>query len=98
MVSTSEDGKLINQAVQRAHQVAVSRGRKLSAATTLPLRMALEQFHLHGGGLRLAELAEADDDELVEDVFGIFRHLDPSTSQLRDDWQPRYIKADDETN
>ena len=40
--------------------------------------------------LRLEELLEADDLDFIHDVFGIRRHLDVATGELRDCFVPRY--------
>ena len=38
------------------------------------------------------ELAEADDFNLAHDVFGIHRHIDEATGELRDCFVPRYTQ------
>ena len=46
--------------------------------------------HANGCPLRLADLLIADDFNFSHDVFGIMRHLDRDTGQLKDCFVPRF--------
>lgn len=44
-------------------------------------------------GLRLTDLAMANDADFGHDVFGIYQHIDRSTKSFPEGWLPRHIKA-----
>lgn len=52
--------------------------------------MDLEACHCNGCPLALELLLEADDGNLMHDVFGIRRHIDRETGKLGDCFSPRY--------
>lgn len=52
--------------------------------------MDLTATHANGCPLRLDALLAAEPVDFAHDVFGIFRHIDRNTGQLRDYFTPRY--------
>lgn len=56
----------------------------------LSTEMDLAATHANGCPLRLADLLEADDFNLMHDVYGIARHLDRETGRLTDHFWPRF--------
>lgn len=44
--------------------------------------------------LRLLEMAEAPDFDLIHDISGINRHLDRKTGELRDCFVPRFARSE----
>lgn len=44
--------------------------------------------------LRLAEMAEADDLNLIHDVAGIINHMDFATGEMRDCFLPRFTATE----
>jgi hypothetical protein len=56
----------------------------------LDIIMDLNACHSNGCPLKLAELASADESNFAHDVFGIRRHIDRTTGELRDCFLPRY--------
>lgn len=56
----------------------------------IDLAMDIEACHCNGNPLRLIDLVQAKDHEVIHDVGGIYRHLDRRTGKLRDGFSPRY--------
>ncbi|MDU8351169.1 hypothetical protein RYA05_04570 [Pseudomonas syringae pv. actinidiae] len=54
------------------------------------LEMDITACHANGCRLRLSELAEADDFNLVHDVGGIRQNMDRTTGKLQGFFLPRY--------
>lgn len=54
------------------------------------LEMDITACHANGCKLRLAELAEADEFNLIHDVGGIRQNIDRSTGKLQRLFLPRY--------
>lgn len=54
------------------------------------LEMDITACHANGCKLRLSELAEADEFNLIHDVGGIRQSMDRSTGKLRGHFLPRY--------
>jgi hypothetical protein len=52
--------------------------------------MDVTATHANGNPLRLADMLAADDFNFAHDVFGIERHLDRETAELRDFFSPRF--------
>ena len=52
--------------------------------------MDVTACHANGNPLRLAELLAADDFNFSHDIFGIRRHLDRETGELKDFFVPRF--------
>jgi len=79
--------ELIKQIAERAVQVYAQHDVRADYTTIV---MDLMACHTRCHKLRLDELLAASDFNLIHDVGGINRHLDPETSQLRDGFSPRY--------
>lgn len=86
---TKEESKDVDTIITRARELARRVGRASLTADPRSMRMDLAAVHAHTP-LRLAELAEADVQNLTHDVFGIMSHLDRETGELRDCFVPRY--------
>jgi len=56
----------------------------------LQLNMDITATHLNGCSLKLVELLKTDDGNFAHDVFGIRRHIDRETGQLKHCFLPRY--------
>lgn len=56
----------------------------------LNLAMDLAACHANGNPLRLADLAAADDFNVMHDVGGISRHIDRDTGKLTGFFRPRF--------
>ncbi|KPW08435.1 hypothetical protein ALO91_200041 [Pseudomonas syringae pv. aceris] len=54
------------------------------------LEMDITACHANGCKLRLADMAEADDFNLVHDVGGIRQNIDRATGKLRGHFLPRF--------
>ena len=85
--TSTEDFRLIEQIVDRAHARALKAGHDAKKHTLL---MDVTTCHANGCPLRLADLLAADDFNLIHDVFGIARHIDRSTGRLGDCFVPRF--------
>jgi hypothetical protein len=83
--STSrEDMEVINKLVDRALELGVQRDR-------LDLTMDLSASH-ENCPLQLEELLKTENFDFLHDVYGIIRHLDRQTGDLKDCFVPRYAK------
>lgn len=89
--ATPEEHEIIQRIAHRAVRVARRAGveYKLSDAS-----MDINAVHSNGTPMRLQELLEADDFNFNHDVFGIRRHLDRQTGQLRNFFVPRFARRD----
>lgn len=58
------------------------------------LMMDLTACHLNGNPLRLADLAQADDFNVIHDVGGISKHIDHDTGKLTDCFLPRFSQRE----
>ena len=85
--TSREEARIITQIAQRAVRLARQAGAK---ADVLTHSMDVTACHANGNPLRLSDLLAADDANFAHDVFGIYRHLDRKTGQLRDCFAPRY--------
>ncbi len=77
---------LISLIVDRAEELALADDHILDRVSTA---MDLTACHANGCPLDLIKLVAADNATVSHDVFGIARHLDRSTGQLRDFFLPR---------
>jgi hypothetical protein len=84
-VLTRREGKLIARIVDRATTIAREAGVR-PGRINLFIGLSLAHKHMP---LNLDVLADANDVTLAHDVFGIMRHLDPKTGELRDCFVPR---------
>lgn len=77
--------------IQRIATRAAEMRRKMGLPhDRLEIEMDVTATHANGCPLQLARLLLADDVDFAHDVFGIARHLDRETGQLRDCFLPRY--------
>ena len=87
--ATKVESNLIREIVER-----VSRTLKLKKQrqyfTNMDLQMDLEAYHCNGNPLRLHDLLNADDFNLMHDVVGISRHIDRETGKLQNYFLPRF--------
>lgn len=60
---------------------------------SLDLSRAVAIFHTRNRPLRLAELADAPEDDILHDVWGIYTYMDRATAMLPDaqEFWPRYV-------
>lgn len=78
--------RLISAIAHRAVALAGTNGIKLKL---MDVEMDVNATHTNGCPLRLADLLKADDFNFLHDVFGIRRHLDRDTGELRNCFLPR---------
>lgn len=83
---SNDELNLLHGITQHAVKVARKSGIPLDPMNTLT---SLSVVHI-STPLRLPDLLEADEDDLMHDVLGIIRHLDPDTGRLGDLFSPRY--------
>ena len=86
--TTREDMSTIHTIVTQAR--AAFRRAGLVARSPLDIEMDITACHCNGTPLRLTDMVDAPDADLLHDVCGIARHLDRETGQLRDGFMPRY--------
>ena len=79
-------------AIGRRAMDAGYQGRDLDGRMRRPIDMIMDlsAVHLHGGGLKLAELLKAPEVDFAHDIAGIVRHLDRKSGKLLDCFSPRY--------
>lgn len=84
-IFTSEEEEAVSRIIWRARSFCARKGVEFDQPT---LYFSLARVHLHTP-MRLAELANGSDRDLLHDVFGILNHIDHRTGQLRDCFSPR---------
>jgi hypothetical protein len=82
--ASKADSKVIAKIVDRAMTFDVK------GYDAMTCNMDLTACHLNGNPLKLAELLAADDFNFTHDVFGIARHIDRETGQLKNCFSPRF--------
>jgi hypothetical protein len=88
---TPQEYRLVEQIVDRA--VALSSQLSLPDFDRRSLEMDIVACHCNGCRLRLLDLlVNADDFNLIHDVFGIRRHMDRTTGKLQNCFVPRFAK------
>lgn len=85
MILPQHEASLVRVIAKRAVYAAGNPNYRVEDAT-----MDLTVCHLNGCPLRLVDLAEANEFDLIHDVLGINRHLDHETGELKDCFLPRY--------
>ena len=60
----------------------------------LDLIMDITATHNENGKLRLEDWLNADDSNFYHDIFGIMRHMDRETGQLKNFFEPRFTDYD----
>lgn len=73
--------------IERGEETGRMKRQRTSAADIM---MDVTSTHLNGNPLRLEALLEADDFNFAHDIYGIRRHLDRTTGQLKDFFSPRF--------
>lgn len=84
--ATKFEMKIILEIAERAHAMASKLKVGYDWQTIL---MDLEACHSNGCQLDLNKLLNAPDSDFGHDIFGIRRHMDRSTGQLKDCFLPR---------
>lgn len=79
---TTEDAKLIREIAARA--------AKIAQCDPIDIGLSLMACIEGGCPLRLKEMLEADDFNLMHDVYGINAHLNRETYRLEDCFWPRF--------
>lgn len=74
---------------RRAHEIAADAYGRRNAPTVLDFVLCIEKAHGRTP-LRLYELSIANEDDFAHDVFGIHRHLNRETGELKNSFTPRY--------
>lgn len=88
---TKEEHRIAREIAARVHAMASNASvRHLHPVSDVV--MDIIAVHRNGCPLRLAELLAADDFNFAHDVFGIRRHLDRTTGQLRNCFVPRFAR------
>lgn len=86
------DSELIDKIATRAQIVAEKAGW---ISDIMDRVMDVTACHLNGCPLRLADLLAADEFNFSHDVFGIARHIDRRTGELKDCFLPRFATQDE---
>lgn len=89
---SGDDEEIISKITDRAMALAA---KAKIVYPRLDCEMDLIACHLNAQPLRLADLLKADDFNFAHDVFGIKRHIDRETAQLRDFFSPRFSSRQD---
>lgn len=82
------DADVIRKIAIRAY--ALCKTHQVKGVKMIDIQMDLSAAHANGNPLRLDELLEADDFNLLHDVLGIRRHLDRETGKLTGCFSPRF--------
>ena len=93
MITTMEDRQLISQIARRAVDTFISMeviNPRDEFFVLLAINEQLVAVHSDIIPLRLKELLEARTIDLLHDISGIQRHLNPSMTALTDCFIPRY--------
>lgn len=87
--ATKEEIHVISRIADRAVKIAKDIGASYKKMDVI---MDIETIHCNGNTLKLHDLLTADDINFMHDVFGIRRHIDRKTGQLKNCFLPRYSK------
>lgn len=88
---TGADRKLCRAIARRARDLLLQYGVDRDA---LDIDMDIVAAHCNGNPLRLQDLAEADDFNLLHDVSGIAKHLNRNTGKLEGFFSPRFSRRE----
>lgn len=88
---SKDEGETIRQIVLRAEAIAL---KHRVALDRTELTMDLTAAHCNGCRLRLGDLLAAPDVDFGHDVFGIRKHIDRKTGELRECFVPRYAQRE----
>lgn len=86
--ATAEEREIIGRIAKRA--VALYHKYGNTDVDELDIQMDMEACHCNGCPLRLSEMEQADDFNLMHDVTGINAHLNRETGKLERWFLPRF--------
>jgi hypothetical protein len=89
MELTIRENKYVRIIAERAFRIYLKKGLRREE---MDIRMDLAACHKNGCPLRLLDLSQADDYNLMHDVSGICVSLDRSTGKLKNEFWPRFAK------
>lgn len=87
-MSVPRDVATIGRIVERALILSADHGTPLDRQSLMMDLTAADE----AVGLRLDDLAGADDVNFAHDVFGIHKHLNRETRRLEDGFMPRFAR------
>lgn len=90
VIEKQSELKHIAQIVSRSFKIYVKKGLR---RFTRDIELDIIACHLNGCPLRLKDLANTDDFNLMHDVSGICVHLDRKTGRLKNNFRPRFAKG-----
>lgn len=82
------EADVIRKIALRAWTLGKAHGIRLGSRTDI--EMDISATHANGNPLRLEELLDADDFNLLHDVLGIRDHLNHTTGKLMNCFRPRF--------
>ena len=82
------DRLIIDKIAKRVNALYAAYGNN----TTTSVAFALQVCHVTVCPLRLVDMFNGSDSDLVHDIGGIFRHMDAANSKMRDCFQPRFAQ------
>lgn len=88
--ATSKERAIISRIAKRAADIMRSHLAPDRHMGVIHIMMYLEACHCNGCPLRLSEMEQADDFNLMHDIFGIRAHLDTRTGKLEGCFLPRF--------
>lgn len=91
--STPAELDLFLAIVKRAEQMCRERGAEAPDRLIALMDMTVAN---NSCPLRLLDLLQAEPADFAHDVFGIYRHIDRSTGELRDCFLPRFARRQEE--
>lgn len=86
--ATAEDREIIERIAKKA--IAIYRMYDNTDVDEQDIQMDLEACHCNGCPLRLADMVQADDFNLMHDISGINVHLNHDTGKLEGWFLPRF--------
>lgn len=96
VLAARDDDQLLTQIANRAHSLATVGSATARARLLRPrvvdLALSLSKAHKGCCPLKLDELLEASDADLVHDVYGIHKHLDHDTLKFDVPFAPRFAR------
>lgn len=94
--ATDDERAIIERIAKRAVAIYYKHGD--TDVDELDIQMDLEACHCNGCPLRLADMEQADDFNLMHDVTGINTHLNHDTGKLERCFLPRFAGGKREGN
>lgn len=90
--ATDDERAIIERIAKRAVAIYYKHGD--TDVDELDIQMDLEACHCNGCPLRLADMEQADDFNLMHDVTGINAHLNHDTGKLERFFLPRFTNME----